>query len=419
MIVTISPSTARGRIQAPPSKSMAHRLLLCAGLSTGTSVISNVDLSHDIMATLDCLRALGAEAACEDSRVIIKGIDPREVSHPAVLPCRECGSSLRFMIPVCLMSGQENRLTGSRTLFKRPLNVYEDICKEQNLYFDKKEDSLCVAGKLSAGQYVFRGNISSQFVTGLLFALPLLEESSTIRLLPPVESRPYIDMTLHALAQFGIKTASLPPVIHVPGGQQYLPRDLEVEGDYSGAAFFEAFNLLGGNVQVDGLDENSLQGDKIFRRYFSQLQKGFADVDLSDCPDLGPILMAAAAALHGARFTGTRRLTYKESNRSAAMKQELGRMNVRVDVSENEVVVHPGISRPQEILYGHNDHRIVMALAVLLSVTGGSLSGAEAVAKSMPDFFDRLGKLGVKIDEVSQNNNAQRRQNMHTEKRRK
>ena len=133
MIVTISPSTARGRIQAPPSKSMAHRLLLCAGLSTGTSVISNVDLSHDIMATLDCLRALGAEAACEDSRVIIKGIDPREVSHPAVLPCRECGSSLRFMIPVCLMSGQKNCLTGSRTLFKRPLIVYEDICKEQNM----------------------------------------------------------------------------------------------------------------------------------------------------------------------------------------------------------------------------------------------------------------------------------------------
>ena len=188
MIVTISPSRAEGRIQAPPSKSMAHRLLLCAGLSAGTSLISNVDLSQDIRATLDCLRALGAEVACERSHVTIKGIDPREVSHPAVLPCRECGSSLRFLIPVCLMSGQENRLTGSTTLFKRPLSVYEDICKEQKLFFEKKENSLCVAGKLSAGQYIFRGNISSQFVTGLLFALPLLEESSTIRLLPPVES---------------------------------------------------------------------------------------------------------------------------------------------------------------------------------------------------------------------------------------
>ena len=417
MIVTISPSRAEGRIQAPPSKSMAHRLLLCAGLSAGTSVISNVDLSQDIRSTLDCLRALGAEVTCEGSRIIIKGIDPREVSHPAVLPCRECGSSLRFMIPLCLLSGQEKRLTGSSTLFQRPLSIYEDICKEQKLYFEKRENSLCVAGKLSAGPYVFRGNISSQFVTGLLFALPLLKESSTIRLLPPVESRPYIDMTLHALAQFGIRasvaqaegkegsflrnlpldTASLPLVIRVPGGQRYLPRDLEVEGDYSGAAFFEALNLLGGNVQVDGLRENTLQGDKSFRRYFPLLQKGFADVDLSDCPDLGPVLMAVAAALHGGRFTGTKRLTYKESNRGAAMKQELGRMDVRVDVSENEILVHPGISRPQEILDGHNDHRIVMSLAVLLSVTGGSLSGAEAVAKSMPGFFDRLSRLGIKM----------------------
>ena len=404
MIATIFPSIAEGRIQAPPSKSMAHRLLICAGLSAGASVISNIDFSEDILATLDCLRALGAKVACEDSRAIIRGVDPREVSHPVVLPCRESGSSLRFMIPVCLMSGQEIRLTGSSSLFKRPLGVYEEICKEQELYFEKRENSLSVAGRLSAGEYVIKGNISSQFVSGLLFVLPLLEENSELRLIPPIESRPYIDMTLHALAQFGIKTAisatgaeSLPIVIRIPGGQRYMPRNLEVEGDYSNAAFFEALNLLGGNVQVDGLNENSLQGDKIYRKYFPQLQKGFAEVDLSDCPDLGPVLMAVAAALHGGRFTGTKRLTYKESDRSAAMKQELGRMNVRVDVSENEIVVLPGIGRPQEILNGHNDHRIVMSLAVLLSVTGGSLSGAEAVAKSLPDFWDRMIKLGIKM----------------------
>ena len=431
MIVTIAPSAAEGRIQAPPSKSMAHRLLICAGLSAGTSVISNVDLSDDIMATLDCLRALGAGVTCEDSRVIIHGIDPGRVSHPAVLPCRECGSSLRFLIPVCLLSGQENILTGSSSLFKRPLSVYEDICREQNLRFEKKEKSLSVAGRLSAGQYVIPGNISSQFVSGLLFALPLLEEDSTIRLLPPIESRPYIDMTLHALAQFGIRAAvepviaaaaasadgkeagslsrlpadagSLPVEIRVPGRQRYAPRNLEVEGDYSSAAFFEALTLLGGRVEVDGLKEDSLQGDRIFRKYFSQLQKGFADVDLSDCPDLGPVLMAAAAALHGGRFRGTRRLAYKESDRGAAMKQELGRMNVRVDVSENEILVCPGISHPREILDGHNDHRIVMSLAVLLSLTGGSIRGAEAVEKSLPDFFDRLKKLGIHISFLNGN----------------
>ena len=443
MIVTITPSKASGRVQAPPSKSMAHRLLLCAGFSAGTSEISNVDFSDDILATLDCLRALGAKIVCKESRVIISGIDPGEVTHPGLLPCRECGSTLRFMIPACLMSGQEMCLTGSRTLFARPLNVYEDICREQNLRFEKRENSLTVAGKLSAGRYVFPGNISSQFVSGLLFALPLLEKSSTITLLPPVESRPYIDLTLDALARFGIKAsialadgieghalrsaaadgmkghalrsadadgmegsslrtvpvvpASLPLVIHVPGGQSYQAGNHEVEGDYSNAAFFEALTLLGGNVEVDGLKEGSLQGDRIFREHFARLQEGFAEADLSDCPDLGPVLMAAAAALHGGRFTGTRRLKYKESDRGAAMKQELGRMNVRVDVSENEIVVYPGLSRPQEILDGHDDHRIVMALAVLLSMTGGSLRGTEAVAKSFPDFFDRLKKLGIKM----------------------
>ena len=430
MIVTITPSKASGRIQAPPSKSMAHRLLLCAGFSAGTSEISNVDFSEDILATLDCLRALGAKIVCKESCVIISGIDPGEVTHPGLLPCRECGSTLRFMIPACLMSGQEMCLTGSRTLFARPLNVYEDICREQNLRFEKRENSLTVAGKLSAGRYVFPGNISSQFVSGLLFALPLLEKSSTITLLPPVESRPYIDLTLDALAQFGVKAAvapaegmeggsagtapaegiesspvgtvpsdaaSSPLVIYVPGGQRYQAGNHEVEGDYSNAAFFEALTLLGGNVAVDGLKEDSLQGDRIYREYFARLQEGFAEADLSDCPDLGPVLMAAAAALHGGRFTGTKRLKYKESDRGAVMKKELGRMKVRVDVSENEIVVYPGLSRPQEILDGHHDHRIVMALAVLLSLTGGSLRGTEAAAKSFPDFFDRLKRLGIKM----------------------
>ena len=179
-----------------------------------------------------------------------------------------------------------------------------------------------------------------------------------------------------------------------------MPRNLEVEGDYSNAAFFEALTLLGGRVQVDGLKEDSLQGDRCFREYFSKLKKGFADVDLSDCPDLGPVLMAAAAALHGGRFTGTKRLAYKESDRGTAMKQELGRFHVRVDLSENEIVVYPGISRPQQILDGHNDHRIVMSLAVLACRYGGVIEGAEACRKSYPDFFEVLRNLKVRLEEL-------------------
>lgn len=406
MKVTISPSKAHGPMEAPPSKSMAHRLLICAGCAQGTSVISNIDLSRDITATLDCLRALGAEAVYENRQVTIRGVDIRALTKSAQLNCAECGSTLRFMVPVCLMSGQRNALTGSDTLFTRPLTVFEKICREQNLLYEKEGNRLTVAGKLAAGEYVIPGNISSQFISGLLFVLPLLEEDSRIRLIPPVESRPYIDMTIQALKQFGVLVSwEDEHTLRIPGGQKYCPQqDLHVEGDYSNAAFFEAFNILGGDVQLYGLKEESLQGDKVYRRHFERLHAGYADIDLSDCPDLGPVLMALAAAQHGARFTGTRRLKIKESDRGAAMQQELGKMKVRMEVSDNEILVEPGISCPGQILDGHNDHRIVMALCVLLTQTGGSLRGAQAVSKSLPDFFERLKLLGigVTIDELDQ-----------------
>lgn len=399
MIANISPSRAHGRMEAPPSKSMAHRLLLCAGCAEGVSVISNIDLSGDIAATLNCLRALGAEAQYENRRVTVRGIDIKRISQSALLDCAECASTLRFMIPVCLMSGQRFEFTGSGILFTRPLTVYEDLCKKQGLLFEKKKNSLLTAGKLRAGEYVIPGNISSQFISGLLFVLPLLEEDSRICLIPPVVSRPYIDMTIQALDQFGVRAAWIDEyTLRIPGGQKYLPqKGLCVERDYSNAAFFEAFNLLGGDVGIVGLKENSLQGDKAYRRYFEQLRAGYADIDLSDCPDLGPVLMVLAAALHGAGFTGTGRLKMKESDRGFALQQELGKMKVSMQLSENEIRIDPGVCPPQEILDGHNDHRIVMALCVLLTQTGGRIRGAQAVSKSLPDFFDRLKELGIEV----------------------
>ncbi len=399
MIVTISPSKAHGRMEAPPSKSMAHRLLICAGCAEGTSVISNIDLSGDIAATLDCLRALGAEAVYENRCVTMRGIDIRLLAQPALLDCAECGSTLRFMIPLCLMSGQCFEFAGSERLFTRPISVYEEICRKQKLRFEKKGNRLFTAGRLSAGDYVIPGNISSQFISGLLFVLPLLEEDSRICLVPPVVSRPYIDMTIQALQQFGVSAFwSDNCTLRIPGGQKYLPQeDLRVEGDYSSAAFFDAFNLLGGDVGLYGLNENSLQGDRIYRRYFDRLKTGYADIDLSDCPDLGPVLMSLAAALHGAVFKGTGRLKMKESDRGAAMQQELGKMNVRMELSEDRIFIAPGLCPPQQMLDGHNDHRVVMALSILLAQTGGSIRGAQAVSKSLPDFFDRLNELGIEM----------------------
>ena len=396
MTVTIEPSTAHGRMEAPPSKSMAHRMLICAGCAEGTSVISNVDFSEDILATLDCLRALGAEISCSGSTVTVRGTDMREVNRSAVLDCRECGSTLRFLIPLCLTGGQTHLLKGRGKLFKRPLSVYGKICSEQGLGLIRRENELEVSGRLKSGEYEVPGAVSSQFISGLLFALPLLPGDSLIRLIPPVESRPYIEMTIRAQKLFGVSVRWEDDyTIRIEGGQAYRPQNVRVEGDYSNAAFFEALNLVGGEVLVEGLDADSLQGDRVYRQYFDRIKEGYATIDLADCPDLGPVLMAAAALRHGAHFKNTRRLRHKESDRGLAMQLELGKMGAPVEISENEIRVGTGVSRPQLPLEGHGDHRIVMALAVMLTVTGGSITGADAVKKSLPDFWQRLRALGI------------------------
>ena len=387
MTVTILPSKANGKIEAPPSKSMAHRLLICAGLAGGTSVIQNIDFSEDILATIDCLRALGIEISCGDRCATVR--NPLRAGE---------SSTLRFMIPLCLMSGQTYMLRGSRTLFTRPLTVYENICEAQGLMFRKEGNQLTVSGRLSPGEYEIPGNISSQFVSGLLFTLPLLEGDSRIRLIPPVESRSYIGMTMQAQEEFGVCTEWEDDLtIRIRGGQKYRPRKTRVEGDYSNAAFFEALNLAGGNVTVEGLKADSLQGDRVYRQHLERIREGYAEIDLSDCPDLGPVLIAAAALQHGAKFTGTRRLKIKESDRGLAMRQELDKMGVTVETGENEILVSTGVMRPEQPLDGHNDHRIVMALAVMLTKTGGTIRGAEAVRKSLPDFWQRLAGLGVEM----------------------
>lgn len=410
MRVEIRPSRARGTVTAPPSKSMAHRLLICAGLCEGESVVRNLAFSDDINATIACLRALGAEIRLDGGTAYIKGIDvTKPTGRTAVLPCGESGSTLRFFIPVCLLSGEEHVLSGSEYLMKRPLNVYEIIADEQELRFEKHSNRVVVQGPLYNAVFRCPGNISSQYFSGLMFALPLLKGSSRIEISEPVESRPYIDMTVSALKRFGIRieTKTDPSehrlVIGITGGEKYAPADVTVEGDYSNAAFFEALNCAGGDVEIKGLSQDSLQGDKVYNILFEKITNteiiDINGIDISDCPDLGPVLFAVAALSGGCRFTGTRRLRFKESDRAAAMKQELEKFGVRVDVGENEVIVHGGtLKKPDIPLDGHNDHRIVMALCVLLTRTGGVIEGAEAVRKSFPDFFDRLKDLGVDLE---------------------
>ena len=399
MKAVIRPSKAHGTVAAPPSKSMAHRLLICAGLSRGESIIRNLAFSKDVEATIACLQSLGAEIRLDGNTAFVKGVDvTKPLNKPPVLPCNECGSTLRFFIPICLLSGEERILSGTEYLLNRPLSVYETIAKNQGLTFKKSSDRLTVCGKLGSGVYEIAGNISSQFISGLLFALPLLDGDSEIRLIPPVESRPYIDMTLSALRDFGITVTENGDSYLIKGGQQYTPADLSVEGDYSNAAFFEALNYAGSQVAVTGLRADSLQGDKVYIILFEKIKRYDGVIDISDCPDLGPILFTVAALCGGGEFTGTRRLRIKESDRAAAMQSELKKCGIEVTVGENTVTVHGGkLKMPAEPLDAHGDHRIVMALSVLLTAVGGTITGAEHVEKSFPDFFDRLKDLGVDL----------------------
>lgn len=403
MNVRIYPSLARGSVSAPPSKSMAHRALICAALSSGVSRICGVSDCEDVSATLDCLRALGAECKIDNDIVIVKGINFTQTQN-TTLPCRESGSTMRFMLPLCLLSGKEATLVGAPSLLRRPMKVYQNLCAEHDLFFEQTEQGITVKGPLSAGEYTLPGDVSSQFISGMLFALTQIAGKSILHILPPFESRSYVLLTLQALAAFGADVEWLDDLtLCVRGGKPMIAQNITVEGDYSNAAFLSALNLLGGEVTVTGLNSASLQGDRVYVEHFASLADGFSTISLADCPDLAPILFALAAKGRGGRFTDTRRLAIKESNRAEVMAQELRKFGTTVEVRENEVIITPtAFHAPTETLLGHNDHRIVMSLTVLATLTGGVIEGAEAVAKSFPDFFERISSLGIKIEEITQ-----------------
>lgn len=400
MKIKIYKGSACGKVAAPPSKSMAHRLLIAAAMCEGESTVRRLPLCEDVLATLDCLGALGVKTELCGEDIKVYGIDFRKAAANAPLHCRESGSTMRFMIPLALLSGNELKVTGKSGLLARPMTVFEDLAKEHSLKFLKNEDGYTVKGPLKAGEYSLPGNVSSQFITGLMLALSSLEGDSRIKITGSLESRSYLELTRAALSVFGVKVVWENDMsLYVRGGQRFVPRDVTVEGDYSGAAFLLALNRLGGDVEVCGLDKDSLQGDRVADELLCRLDAKNAEIDITDCPDLGPILFATASARFGATFTGTRRLKIKESDRAAAMAEELSKLGVKVSVFDNTVTVEGGgLTAPNEELSGHGDHRIVMSLAVLLTLTGGVVSGAEAITKSYPDFFEHLTSLGIRCE---------------------
>lgn len=403
MTAEIFPGQARGRVTVPPSKSIAHRYLICAALAEGESVIHHVPASDDLLATCDALSALGVFIAWEGDTVRVRGT--KRLVPTKELACRECGTTLRLMLPLCLLGEGEATLTGTPKLISRPLGVYERLCEEDGFSFLRGHDRVTVSGCLTPGVYRIPGNVSSQFVSGLLLALSRLEGDSVIEMTTEVESRSYIGLTLDAMAAFGVNAEwTGERSLKVPGGKSYCAGEHAVEGDWSSAAFFEALTALGDPVTVEGVTIASHQSDKACRTYFEALRADTPTLSVRDCPDLAPILMTVAALSHGATLTDTARLKLKESDRGRAMAQELAKCGIRTIQEENSITVLSGTPvPPSEPLFGHNDHRIVMALAILLTRVGGVIRNAEAVSKSYPEFFDHLAALQIKVETDKRN----------------
>lgn len=397
----INVSTASGIVCAPPSKSYAHRMLISAALTNELCVISNIELSNDITATLNALNALGYNALYDKKN---KQVTIAYTGNKTNLyDCLESGSTLRFMIPIVLAKEGMGTFTGTTRLLARGLGIYEDIFNANNIEFKKAENSISINGKLPSGKYVVKGNVSSQFISGLLFSLPLLKEDSEIEIIPPIESIDYIKITIDVLRMFAIEIEDDLPnnKILIKGNQLYQQRDSVVEGDYSNAAFLDAFNYLGGNVLVNGLNKDSLQGDKAYLNYFNILKNEvMPTIDISNTIDLGPILFTMAALLNGAIFTGINRLRIKESDRVKCVCDELVKFGVESKISKNECIIYKNeLHKPTKNLSSHNDHRLVMALSVILSKFGGVIENAEAVNKSFPNFFEVIKDLGIEVQD--------------------
>lgn len=402
MKVKILPSKTSGEVSAPPSKSFAHRYLIGSVLSRGKCVIKNIADSDDISATLSCIEQLGGSVTKDGNIVTVIPTNEKQIEN-AVFDCKESGSTLRFFIPVVLATGAKNcTFLGSERLLARGIKEYEKLFENSDVTIKSDEKSIEVNGTLSAGNYEISGEVSSQYTTGMLFALSGLSGKSTLKITGNAESRAYVDMTIKVLKDFGADIAEPEKnFFEINGKGRLSPGEFTVEGDWSNAAFLIALSRLLGTISVSGLNENSVQGDRFSSVAFDALDGENAEIDLKDCPDLAPILFAYAAYKNGGKFTNTRRLRVKESDRANVMAEELKKFGANVKVYENCVEIEKTQLKPPIVpLCGHNDHRIVMALSVLAAVLGAEIDGAEAINKSYPDFFRVIKKAGVNVYEI-------------------
>jgi len=399
MNVIVTPGRLFGTVRAPASKSVAHRLLICAALADRPTRATIDATNRDIDATIACLEALGAQIRRDGDALCVRPIAaPRGAAE---LDCGESGSTLRFLLPVAAALGVRARFTGHGRLPQRPNRALTDALRAHGALIDADLLPMNVSGELTGGRWELPGNVSSQYVTGLLLALPLLTQDSEIALTTPLESAAYVDMTLRALEQFGIAAERTEAGWRVPGGQRYsTPGEVRVEGDWSAAAFWLAANALGGDIRIDGLRSDSVQGDRAVTRLLGQ-----PVIDASGVPDLVPALAVAAASLpRRTVVTGAARLRLKESDRLQTVADLLSALGHGVEITPDGLVIHGGSPAPCDAAVrtvdGANDHRIVMAAAVAAAFADRPVrvTGAEAVEKSYPDFFRDFEALGGIVD---------------------
>jgi 3-phosphoshikimate 1-carboxyvinyltransferase len=399
MDIRISPSRLAGRVRIPASKSCAHRAIICAALADGVSHISAVSFSKDIYATINAMKAFGASFDIDGSDITVTGI--RNVPAKADIDCCESGSTLRFVMPIAAALGSDSIFRGHGRLPERPIDIYKRELSRNGIRFTAESMPYSISGRLTGGRFEVEGNVSSQFITGLLFALPLCEGDSEIVLTSRLESRPYVDITLDILARFGITVTENEHGFTVKGGQRYAPHDETVEGDYSQAAFFYVANALGSAVYIDGLAPDSVQGDRRITDVLAQACRnaeifGFS-ADCSDIPDLVPILSVLGAyGRERSVIYNAERLRIKESDRLAACADMLGRLGADINVTDDGLIMEPVQQLHGGEVYSFGDHRIVMAAAIAALNCSGDviIHGAEAVEKSYPDFFRDYTTLG-------------------------
>lgn len=410
-MISFFPSKLNGKIRIQPSKSISHRAIFCAALAEGTSVLTNITLSDDVAASLKAVEKMGLCSHTTDKGALIinQSVPDAPLNDKLLeIDCNESGSTLRFCLPIA-MDGIERWFVGRGRLLERPLDPYEEICRKQNIKMIRSGSGIMVRGELNPDIFIIQGDISSQFISGLLFALPRLKGDSRIIFNTKLESRPYVDLTMDIQKKFGVHTEFLAEDIVIYGNQNYRNTHLEIEGDFSHAAFFAVGAALSGEVEMEGLSSGSLQGDReifdILKRAGAQVS-GYCvkkshlralEIDVSQIPDLVPVLCVLACGMKGTTtIYNAARLRLKESDRLAAMTAELSKLGAAITEYEDKLVIEGGRALHGGSVNSHGDHRIAMALAVASCITEGIifLDNPNVVSKSAPFFYSEFKRLG-------------------------